>query len=242
MLSLQSNGIKLITTGSTQTTSATPFYSIGHLTQIQSTGQNISMDSSSITMSSQNMDRVVSVIKACRATGQTFVIDPSTASLFDIYHELTPKFPRVEDISCVRIYYGMSESIVNRMIKSGLFYKHKSQKITKEEIMAKPDNFVIKYNLKLARFLLHNVVKDYDFIYSMWHGYLERQKTWDRYKKHITEIHTSGHAEIIALQKFVKQIQPKNLIPIHTECKNEYKNLFDVENTIVLNDNEIKRI
>ena len=195
-----------------------------------------------ISMSSQNMDRVVSVIKACRATGKTFVIDPYTAALFDVYHELTPKFPKVEDISCVRIYYGMSESIVNRMIKSGLFYKHKSQKITKEEITAKPDNFVIKYNLKLARYLLNNVIKDYDFIYSMWTGYLDRQKTWDRYKKHITEIHTSGHAEIMALQKFVKQIKPKNLIPIHTECKNEYKKMFGVENTIVLNDNEAKRI
>ena len=195
-----------------------------------------------ITMSSQNMDRVVSVIKACNRAKKTFVIDPYTASLFDIYHELSPKFPLLKDLDNVRIYFGMSDGIVERMKKSGLFYKHKSKKITAKEIAQNPDRYLIKNNLNLTRYLLNNVVKDYDFIYSMWHGYLTRQHTWDKFKNHITEIHTSGHAAIKDLQKFVKQIDAKNIIPIHTECKNDYEKIFGLKNVIVLNDNEQKRI
>jgi len=195
-----------------------------------------------ISLSSQNLDRLVSVIKACRATGKTFVIDPYTAALFDIFHELSPNFPRVGDVSCVRIYYGVSDAMAKRMKDAGLFYTHKMQKITKEEIADNPDKFVIKYNLKLAQYLVKNVIKDYDFIYSMWHGYMERSNMWNRYKKHLTEIHTSGHAAVADLQKFVKRIKPKNLVPIHTECKNEYVNIFKGQNVIVLDDNKSKRI
>lgn len=193
-------------------------------------------------MSSQNMDRVVSVIKACSRAKKIFVIDPYTAALFDIYHELSPRFPLLKDMDNVRIYFGMSDGIVERMKKSGLFYKHKSKKITAKEIAQNPDRYLIKNNLNLTRYLLNNVVKDYDFIYSMWHGYLTRQHTWDKFKNHITEIHTSGHAAIKDLQKFVKQIDAKNLIPIHTECKNDYEKIFGIKNIIVLDDNEQKRL
>lgn len=195
-----------------------------------------------ITMSSQNMDRVVSVVRACQETGKTFVVDPYTAALFDVFHEYSDKFPNLEDLECVRVYYGVHEEMIERMKKMGLFYKHKSHKITKEEIIANPDKFVIKYNLILARYLLNNIIKDYDFIYSMWHGYLDKQTTWDNYKKHIIEIHTSGHAEISHLQKFVKEIEPRYIIPVHTECKNEYDKIFDNQNIVVLNDNELKEI
>ena len=39
-------------------------------------------------------------------------------------------------------------------------------------------------------------------------------------------IHTSGHADLDSLRELVNGINPKNLIPIHTFKKDEYKNLF----------------
>lgn len=47
--------------------------------------------------------------------------------------------------------------------------------------------------------------------------------------------HTSGHADFEALQMFASAINPKKLIPIHTEHKKEFENYF--ENVAVLADN-----
>lgn len=67
----------------------------------------------------------------------------------------------------------------------------------------------------------------------MWKGYLEKPNYLDEYKDIITHIHTSGHAYIKDLQKFVDRIKPKYIIPIHTESKNKYKDLFNAEIKLV---------
>lgn len=190
-----------------------------------------------ISLSSQNLDRLVSIIKACRATGRTFVIDPYTAAVLDLFHDSFGTVPNTDELSCVRVYYGMNQSMANKMIDNNLFYQHKNKKITKEEIKTSPEKHIIRYNWALANWLEKNAVTECDFIYSMWHGYLTRQHTWDKYKDKLIEIHTSGHADITNLQEFVKRINPKKIIPIHTECKNDFENVFGVS-TLVLNDNE----
>ena len=187
--------------------------------------------------SSQNLDRLVSFIKASIASNRTLVIDPYTAALMDVFNNVFPTVPTVDMLPNIKIYFGTSESIATKMKKNGLFYKHKNKKITKEEILANPHNFILKHNKKLTDWLLKKGVDNYDFVYSMWHGYLDSQNTWDEYKEHITEIHTSGHADVANLQKFVKRIKPKTIIPVHTECKNDFKEKFNI-NTLVLNDNE----
>ena len=140
-------------------------------------------------------------------------------------------------LSCVRIYYSMNEHIADKMKNANLFFAHADKKITKTEIAKHPENFIIKYNWALSDWLNNNSLSDYNFIYSMWHGYLTRQKTWNQHIEHLTEIHTSGHADISDLQEFVKRINPKTIIPIHTECKNDFRGAFGV-NTMILNDNE----
>lgn len=194
-----------------------------------------------ISLSSQNLDRLVSIIKACRATGRIFVIDPYTASTFDVFHDSFKTVPNADMLSCVRIYYGMNQNMANKMIDDGTFYLHVAKKITKEKILKTPEKFIIRYNWALADWLIENSVTDYDFIYSMWHGYLTRQHTWDKHKDHLIEIHTSGHADVSDLQEFVKRINPYQIIPIHTECKNDFEKVF-VVSTLVLNDNEKKEL
>ena len=194
-----------------------------------------------ISLSSQNLDRLVSVIKACRATGRTFVIDPYTAATLDVFHDSFATVPNADELSCIRVYYGTNQAMANKMINNDLFYLHKNKKISKEEIKANPEKFIIRYNYRLADWLIENSVTDYDFVYSMWHGYLTRQHTWDKHKDHLIEIHTSGHADISDLQEFVKRINPDHIIPIHTECKNDFEKVFGVS-TLVLNDNEQKEL
>jgi len=194
-----------------------------------------------ISLSSQNLDRLVSIIKACRATGRIFVIDPYTALTLDVFHDSFKTVPNADMLSCVRIYYGMNWNTATKIIENKTFYIHKAKKITKEEILKAPEKFIIKYNWALADWLIKKSVTDYDFIYSMWHGYLNRQHTWDSHKDKLIEIHTSGHADVSDLQEFVKRINPTKIIPIHTECKKDFQNIFGVS-TLVLNDNEIKEL
>ena len=77
-----------------------------------------------------------------------------------------------------------------------------------------------------------------EVVFSMWKGYLDRPNQFDDYKDvKLTPLHTSGHAYIEDLQKLVEKMQPKNLIPIHTECKERFKELFEA-NVITMNDAE----
>jgi ribonuclease J len=196
-----------------------------------------------ISLSSQNLDRLCSLISACARTKRTFVIDPYTAALLDIFHDSFASVPDADMASCIKVYFGgVSDAIAEQMIAGGLFYKHKSQKISKEKILVAPEKFVVRYNKKLVPWLLTNGVSDYDFIYSMWHGYRGKQHTWDAYKEHLVEIHASGHATVGDLQKFVKCIAPKNIVPIHTERKDDYGNVFTPTPILKLDDNETKEI
>ncbi|MBQ8886858.1 MAG: hypothetical protein IJY61_04070 [Candidatus Gastranaerophilales bacterium] len=45
---------------------------------------------------------------------------------------------------------------------------------------------------------------------------------------YLYHIHTSDHATTKCLQTFVEKIKPNVIIPIHTESKAKYKELFNL--------------
>ena len=72
---------------------------------------------------------------------------------------------------------------------------------------------------------------------SIWAQYWEQDKPEiNRLKEWLTEkpelrqklpdIHTSGHADVASLQKIVEHVQPKCIVPMHTEMPEKYKTLF----------------
>jgi ribonuclease J len=82
----------------------------------------------------------------------------------------------------------------------------------------------------------HGVI---NIIYSQWEGYLKEE-----HKTHYTDyinalksdsgisfltMHTSGHATVPDLITFAKAINPKKIIPIHTNKPREFKNAFEKE-------------
>jgi ribonuclease J len=90
-------------------------------------------------------------------------------------------------------------------------------------------------------------IKDGNLIYSMWSGYKDQPKTKDfidlfvsnNFK--IIDIHTSGHADVETLKEYANAINPKLLIPIHTNNKKDYKNIFS-QTVLELNDNQTYKI
>jgi mRNA degradation ribonuclease J1/J2 len=74
--------------------------------------------------------------------------------------------------------------------------------------------------------------KDADFIYSMSEHFLEgddnesQRNVWENWMKHFGirfhKVHSSGHASQSDILSFIKQLDPKTTIPIHTQHPEEF--------------------
>ncbi|MCR5847620.1 MAG: MBL fold metallo-hydrolase [Lachnospiraceae bacterium] len=71
-------------------------------------------------------------------------------------------------------------------------------------------------------------------IYSMWEGYINKEKYPDNYKEDYgklynswrhTELHTAGHATVEDIEKMIAYVNARVIIPIHTTRKDEFDNL-----------------
>jgi ribonuclease J len=58
----------------------------------------------------------------------------------------------------------------------------------------------------------------------------------------ITDIHTSGHADLSGLKRMVDAVRPKSIVPIHTFEAERYKDLFEGTDVRIVNDKEIVQI
>ena len=172
-----------------------------------------------VEFSPQNLDRFVSVYKACLKAKKTLVIDPYTALILEYYGKNNKNIPQANsnNIRVYPVHNGITNNIAKRF----------DSVIQFKEIQENPTNFVIKGNFKFNASILKHFSDKLNIIYSKWSGYLENDKQFKNYKDLITHIHTSGHATTKSLQNFVERIKPNVIIPIHTEAKDKYKELFN---------------
>jgi ribonuclease J len=82
-------------------------------------------------------------------------------------------------------------------------------------------------------------------VLSMWNGYLKEDS--EAYNENLAKaldddydyLHTSGHIDVNDLRHFFQLLQPKGIIPIHTDKPEEFANQFSNEWPVVLlNDGE----
>lgn len=192
-----------------------------------------------VLFSPQNLDRFITVYKACLKTKRTLVIDPYTCYILELYGKNNKNIPQF-DWNNIKVYFA-SNSITKTLEENNHLWKYAKQKISIDEIIEEPQKYVIKGNSKINSKIFEKVNKnDLNIIFSMWKGYLDKPNYLDEYKDIITHIHTSGHAYIRDLQKFVDKIKPKYIIPIHTESKNRYQDLFNSEIKLVEDGETIK--
>jgi ribonuclease J len=78
-------------------------------------------------------------------------------------------------------------------------------------------------------------LKDGYFIYSLWSGYQSEPSSIALKDFFVTErnftpveIHTSGHADQETLKKFIKIMNPKLIVPIHTNSPKDYQLLTNI--------------
>ena len=189
-----------------------------------------------VQFSPQNIDRFITVYKACLRTEKTFVIDPYTCYVLETYKTLSKSIPQF-NWNNIGVYFAKSGA-TDKLAETKTLYKYKSKKVTEEEILKHPEKYVIKGNWSINDKILNKMDKSkIRIIFSMWKGYLDRPNQFENYKDIITPLHVSGHAYVEDLQRFVETVRPKHLIPIHTEYSEKYRDLFNA-NIIVLEDGQ----
>jgi len=179
-----------------------------------------------IACSSQNIDRLVSVYRACLKTDRTFVIDPYTAFVLDKLKVLSSKIPQA-GWNNMKVFF-VPNTYTEKMAESNDLYKFKAAKISFQEIVRIGSKLVIKDTFATRNiFGKKKALTNAELIFSMWDGYLRDVKSfWDNHKVKIVGIHSSGHAYIEELKSFVKAVKPKYIIPNHTFFPEKYRDIL----------------
>ena len=195
--------------------------------------------------SGQNIDRIVSIYKACKRTNKILVVDVYVAKILkelSTFAKIPYPSKEYENLEVMFAYF--TDSRLTREGNEKILYEFKHYKITKEEIGNQADKIVMLIRPSMQKDL-ENItgIEGGNLIYSMWEGYLQKSGTKDFLDYLISrnftihKIHTSGHADTATLKKMVKAINPKNIVPIHTFSGGEYARIFNVP-IVELNDGE----
>ncbi|MHA1584105.1 MAG: MBL fold metallo-hydrolase [Promethearchaeota archaeon] len=220
--------------------------------EIQGEFENIFKQENKINLiytSGQNIDRLVSIFKACKKLGKIFVVDVYVAKVLkelSKFAEIPSPSEKYKNLKVMFPYF------TSRRLKNDgnekVLYEFKEFKITKEEISNQANKIVMIARPSMQKDLEKiNGIEGGNLIYSMWEGYLKKPDTI-KFVEYLTnrkftlhKIHISGHADTITLKKMVEAIKPKNIVPIHTFEGDKYKNIFN-EPIVELNDEEIREI
>ncbi|MCT4589121.1 MAG: MBL fold metallo-hydrolase [Carboxylicivirga sp.] len=198
--------------------------------------------------SSQNIDRIVSLYRACLQSGKTFVIDVYTANVLDKLSQYAKLPSPLNSYKRLKVMfpYKLTSGLFRRGMDE-LANKFSGHKITKEQISEKPSDYVVITRPSMKVDLEKTSVAKGNLIYSMWHGYKKQPSTkefvnWLKAKNFsVIDIHTSGHADIETLKEYANAINPKSIIPIHTFNKQDYQSIFS-QKILQLNDNQVLEV
>ena len=183
-------------------------------------------------VSSQNIDRIVSIFRACKRMNKTLVIDLYTAVILDATGNknipqsswpgvalFIPQFQRVK--------------IKNDKLFESL-QKHSIERIYIEIIKEFADKYVLLFrSLHIPDLEKNDLQKKSMYIYSMWEGYwtsnsLSPVREWiNKYSIPMVRIHTSGHSSAADLKRFAESMRPGIVVPIHTFEPEKFSEIFN---------------
>jgi ribonuclease J len=173
--------------------------------------------------SAQNIDRTVTLYRACLKSGRTLVVDLYTAEILELLAS-AGRLPKagwnnlkvVITKSFSRMYSAKGRAdFVSRMAAHGISAARLAENTNKWVIMIRPS--------LIRDIALKGVVPSFAdaWSYSQWRGYLDQQdgmalKAWfDEGGTRAVHLHTSGHASASDLRAFAVAMKPGVLIPIH---------------------------
>lgn len=179
-----------------------------------------------VLQSSMNIDRIVTMYRVAKRSGRVFFEELYMADITSAIGGSIPS-PAFDDV------YPF---ITNPARYDGLC-KY-SNRVGKEFISKKP--FVMCVRSSMLRYL-NSLSKEMSFengllIYSFWSGYKgtsDMKEFIEECKKlglTIKTLHTSGHADKVAIKKLIETVDPREIIPVHTEEPGWFENVGGKQN------------
>lgn len=181
--------------------------------------------------SPQNIDRMVTIYRACLKSGRHLVFDLYAASIFEATGN--PAIPQSR-------WQHINLAIPSRQrvqIKTNGWFdalsRHSANRIyLRRDIAHNPGKFVLLFrNVWMRDLERDECLASACLIHSQWEGYL-KEASWQIVERWRTQhgipfhqIHTSGHASPKDLQRFAKAISPKVLVPIHSANPQDFRTL-----------------
>ena len=200
-----------------------------------------------VNWSAQNIDRTVTIYRACLRAQKPMVVDAYTAEIMRL---LEPDYPRLPTIGWNNLHVVITKSLARMYKRNGNSDYMSALVDTKKAMSVKtlqnkfPNAVVmIRSGALLKDFMEGEITPQPNdaFVWSNWAGYLKdeaQRQLLDWFSNaNISpiHIHTSGHASSDALVEFVKSVSPKKLIPIHgenwrTQTNSDFPNIIHIEN------------
>ena len=192
-----------------------------------------------LSCSSQNIDRLVSIYRACIKTETDLVLDPYTAYILYKLKDVSNNIPQF-DWPNIKIFFLPNRQTKIILDEKKMFF-FKKAKITIDEILDKKNRIVIKDSFTMRSILKNKgVLSGSTLIYSQWEGYFKDiEQFWLDNNVNVIKLHASGHSYSKDIQKLIHAIKPKNIIPVHTEYPEKFskitcsKILFPIDGEVI---------
>jgi ribonuclease J len=182
--------------------------------------------------SGQNIDRLVTVFKACKQAGRQLILDMYTAEILRATGNA-----RLPQASWDGIKVFLPASQKRQVVRGGQFAladQYRGSRIYPEQLAGAAGSSVMLFRPSMMGDLENaDCLSGATLIYSLWPGYLERREVgefreWLKKRKiAFVHCHTSGHASPRDLQRFAEAIAPKMLVPIHSFATERFGEYFN---------------
>jgi ribonuclease J len=191
--------------------------------------------------SGQNIDRLVTVTRACIKTGRQFIIDMYTAHVLRATGN-----ERLPQAGWDNIKVFLPSAQRRQIIRRGQFdlaNSYRPSRIFPEQLAQAAANSVMLFRPSMMEDMERaSCLAGSRLIYSLWSGYLKDAKTkpfleWIlRHGIPLNECHTSGHATVQDLLRLRHAFPSAPVVPIHTVHADRFEKLFG--NVQLRNDGE----
>ncbi len=207
-----------------------------------------------VSWSAQNIDRTVTIYRACKQTGRTLLVDLYTVDVLEqlgAFYESLPQmgWPNLRGVvtSGIKRLYESPDRMnrpefIERCCTSGhAFGAAKLESGRRKNVVMLRPSLLRDYSRKGL-----SLTKDDCWVFSMWSGYLEGTEyqtvrgAFDEAGARFEKIHTSGHASRGVLQAFASSINARHLVPIHSFEWDQHADGF--ENVTRLRDGDVFEI
>ena len=179
--------------------------------------------------SGQNIDRIVTVVKACNKTGRQFIIDTYTAEI--LWATGNNRLPQA-GWNGIRVFLPTSqEKQLKRRGKLKLVDRYRRFQILPTQLaQAAPTSVMLFRPSMMEDVERAGCLNGSKLIYSLWSGYLKDAKEFLEWLRHheipLVECHTSGHASVWDLVRLRKAFSNAPVVPIHTLNADRFHELF----------------